>query len=99
MSGRRRRFRARSAALRGCVAAAMSVVMTAGVVLAVEAPAGAAPRKPWRTPQHLKAVPTVDARRSRPVENVAAQLAAVATKPAEPVWPTRGRSALTLGGA
>jgi len=69
------------------LAAVLSLILAANLAVALPA-VGAAPKRAWPNPQHLKPVSTMDAAPTAPVTNVAARLAAAAPVPAAPVWPT-----------
>lgn len=97
---------------RSWLAAGVSALLIVGSALtSVPAMASAPKRYPFRTPQLLDPVPVSKAPPSKPVENVAAHLAAVAAPIKPPVWPQanvaevnlaekgQGAAKLSVGGA
>ena len=74
--------------IRRAMAAVTSLIMTAGLLVAVDAPAQAAPPRSFPEPAGLEPVPASLAEPNRAPEDVAARLAASAPPVPEPVWPT-----------
>src|SRR5262245_1801057 len=81
--------------VRAAIATTVALAVTAAVAL-VATPAAGTPRRPWRTPQHLTPVSTVDSVTAPPPTDVAAMLAAAAPKAPVPAWPDGGTAVLAL---
>src|SRR5262245_59799395 len=81
--------------VRATVATTVALAVTAAVAL-VATPAAGTPRRPWRTPQHLTPVSTVDSVTAPPPADLAAMLAAAAPKAPVPAWPDGGTAVLAL---
>jgi RHS repeat-associated protein len=81
------------------VTVAVTLTLAASTTLVNASAAAAVPaRQPWRAPQLLDPVPTIEVVPTPPPDDVAARLAAKATRIPAPTWPT-GAAEMAVAGA